>query len=131
MPRLKNYATAFGVLLTLAFAAARDARAQQFTDWSPPVNLGAGVNTPAVEGCPFISKDGLSLYFASTRPGGQGGQDIYVAERASLDAPWGTPRNLGPAVNGAGNEVCPMLTTDGHQLYFVSDRAGGCGGQDL
>src|SRR3989449_9575088 len=62
-----------------------------YSDWSTPVNLGPVVNSGSNEQHPAISKDGLSLYFASDRAGagGMGGLDIYVSHRESLDAPWG------------------------------------------
>jgi WD40-like Beta Propeller Repeat len=48
---------------------------------------------------PAISKDGLSLYFQSGRPGGYGGLDIYVARRTTTDLPWNAPVNLGPVAS--------------------------------
>jgi Tol biopolymer transport system component len=105
--------------------------AQQFSPWSPAVNLGAVVNSSANEGCPFIAKSDLTLYVVSTRGDGFGGQDIYVSHRDSIYDAWGPLQNVGPGVNSAGNEMCPTLTIDGHRLYFVSDRPGGYGKQDL
>src|SRR5438128_6832338 len=104
-----------------------------YSDWSAPVNLGPVVNSGSNEQHPAISKDGLSLYFASDRPGagGMGGLDIYASHRESLDAPWGAPVNLGPNINSAGNDLAPTFSPDGHLLYFHSNGRGGCGGADL
>src|SRR3989449_1731042 len=104
-----------------------------YSDWSAPVNLGPVVNSGSNEQHPAISKDGLSLYFASDRAGagGMGGLDIYVSHRESLDAPWGAPVNLGPNINSAGNDLAPTFSPDGHLLYFHSNGRGGCGGADL
>jgi WD40 repeat protein len=102
-----------------------------WSDWSPPDNLGAVINSTASDQHPAISKDGLSLYFASSRPGGFGGLDIYVSRRASLDDPWTAPVNLGPNINSAGNEIAPAFSPDGHHLYFHTNGRGGCGGADL
>jgi len=119
-----------GLFLVLGLAPA--AKAQEFSDWSAPVNLGPVVNTPAAETTdPMVSKSGLSLYFSSPRPGGFGGYDIWVSQRATVDDPWGPPQNLGPTVNSAFNENTPFLSTDGHVLLFTSDRTGGYGGSDL
>ena len=107
------------------------AAAQQFGEWSAPVNLGAVVNSSANDQHPTISKDGLSLIFASTRAGGSGGFDLWVTQRESLDDPWQTPVNLGPVVNTSFLDFAPNLTTDGHWLFFHSNRPGGCGGNDL
>jgi len=105
----------------------------QFTDWSAPVNLGPVVNSPYYDGCPTLSKSGLSLYFRSNRPGGEGGCDIYVSQRDNLEDPWEAPVNLGPTINGPYNEFCTTFSPDGHWMIFVSDRPGGCGdsGTDL
>ena len=104
-----------------------------YSDWSAPVNLGPVVNSGSNEQHPAISKDGLSLYFASDRAGagGMGGLDIYVSHRESLDAPWGAPVNIGPNINSAGNDLAPTFSPDGHLLYFHSNGRGGCGGADL
>jgi Tol biopolymer transport system component len=91
------------------------------------------VNSSANDAGAFISKDGLSLYFGSTRSGGYGGFDIWVSQRASEYDPWGLPQNLGPTVNTTYNEQTPTLSLDGHWLYFASDCPPpvGLGGQDI
>src|SRR6266849_4118663 len=111
----------------------------QYGPWSAPVNLGPVVNSRYNDNHPAISKDGLSLYISSSplptppgaRPGGRGGADIWVSQRASIDAPWGAPVDLGPNINSAGNDGAPSLSTDGHRLYFHSTGRGGCGAADL
>jgi hypothetical protein len=67
---------------------------------------------------PDISADGLSLYFGSTRVGGHGQSDIWVAKRATLDDAWGEPVNLGPNVNSSGPDHEPCISTDGLTLVF-------------
>jgi len=88
-----------------------------FSDWSEPVNLGPVVNSASNDFDPGISKDGLSLYFTSDRPGGVNGAnlipvtEVWVAQREELDAPWGPPRNLGPQINIFGYSTgVPNLT---------------------
>jgi len=103
----------------------------QFSAWSAPVNIGPPVNTQLGEAGPFVSKDGLTLYFNANRPEGFGGFDIYVSKRDSVDDPWGEPKNLGPTVNSSSNDQTAALSPDGHQLYFASDRPGGFGRLDL
>jgi len=102
-----------------------------FTDWEPPVNLGPVVNSTFGELGPAISPDGLALYFYSNRPGGSGGNDIWVTRRASRDAPWGVPSNLGPVINSSAADFVPSLSPDGTQLFFTSARPGGVGDNDL
>lgn len=55
-----------------------------FDLWSAPVNLGPTVNSVSNEQVPAISSDGETLFFASDRPGGYGGIDIYVTTRTKL-----------------------------------------------
>ena len=107
------------------------AHAQKYSDWSAPVSLGSLINSSASDQGPAISKDGLSLYFHSNRPGGLGGFDMYVSQRESVTDPWGAPINLGPTVNTAFDEGNPAFSRDGHLLFFQSIRPGGLGGIDL
>jgi len=104
---------------------------QQFSAWSAPVNLGPIVNSTANDAGSFISKDGLSFYYSSDRPGGYGSLDIWVSQRASVDDSWGTPQNLGPDINTNGSDTTPTISLDGHWLFFASDRPGGFGQLDL
>ena len=119
-------------LLALASAA----YGKTFGAWGTPVNAesvpGASseLNTQYNDGCPIQSPDGLSLYIASNRPGGLGGQDIWVAHREEPGGPYGAPVNLGAPVNSAVDDFCPSPTR-GRRLFFVSARSGGCGGPDI
>ncbi|HYS00626.1 MAG TPA: hypothetical protein VEO58_16525 [Gemmatimonadales bacterium] len=111
----------------------------QYGPWGAPMNLGPVVNSPYNDNSPAISKDGLSLYITSSpsppppgvRPGGRGGADIWVSQRASTDAPWGPPVDLGPNINTGGADGVPNLSIDGHRMYFHSTGRGGCGAADL
>ena len=105
--------------------------AVQFSDWSAPVNLGTAVNSIFSDFAPHISKNGRSLYFASTRPDSSGGEDLWVSQRVDSDAPWGPPKNLGTVINSPFNDRSPALSRDGHYMFFASDRPGGSGGFDI
>ena len=94
-----------------------------FSDWSEPENLGPVVNSTGNDAGPALSKDRLSLYFSSNRSGA-GGSDLFVSQRSSVTAPWGTPVNLGPVVNSAVDDATPNLSRDGHWLFFMSRRPG-------
>lgn len=111
--------------------AARTTGAPVYTSWSNPVNLGSAVNSAVLDSGPAISPNGLSLYFYSPRPGGFGGNDIWVAQRTTTDGAWGTPVNLGATINTAAGELVPAFSTDGHWMFFASDRAGGYGLADI
>lgn len=104
--------------------------------WGKPVNLGASINSPAHENAPYISADGLSLYFCSDRSGGCGGRDVWVTKRKTRSDPWGEPVNLGPSVNSAADEHGPSISSDGLSLYFSGlwddlKRSGGLGQADI
>jgi hypothetical protein len=124
------------VAVTLLVLAASPAAAKDYGDWADAQPLESlpgssnAVNTDALEGCPIQSPDGLSLYMASNRPGGLGGIDIWVAQRSSTSEGFGTPVNLGAPVNSSANDFCPTPVR-GNGLFFVSNRAGGCGGADI
>ncbi len=94
------------------------ADAHEYGPWSDPQPVTA-INTPAAEGCPIESPDGLGLYFASNRPGGLGKQDIWRAHRPSLQGGWEAAENLPAPVNSGEFDYCPTPLADG-SLLFVS-----------
>lgn len=114
-------------------------------DLSPDVDLyisrnvpGSGWTEPSLvsasdsaywDGCPSFSGDGKTIYFASNRPGGSGGMDLY---RVNMDASgrFGNPRNMGKAINTPGDEMFPFVSADG-ELIFASDGHPGLGKLDL
>ncbi len=79
-------------------------------------------------GHPCVSPDGRRLYFASDRPGGEGGVDIWFCD--NLGNQWGAPQNMGPKVNTAGDEMHPFIAGNG-TFYFASNGHPGLGGLDL
>jgi Tol biopolymer transport system component len=125
----KPCVAAFLVILGL-FGSRPVETAQKWSDWSAPVNMGAAVNSPFEEVLPHISRDGLSLYFASDRPG-FGDFDLWVSQRATRDGAWGAPVNLGPTLNTSYNDRSPNLSRDGHFLFFATNRPGGFGLIDI
>jgi WD40 repeat protein len=114
----------FGIAMLWLLLACTAASAQQFGPWSPPVNLGPTINTSFDDMHPSLSKDGLSLYFSSNRPG-VGGLDLWVLQRDSFDSPWQPPQNL-TILNTPFDDHAANLTMDGHWLFFYSTRPGGC-----
>jgi len=132
MNKCKHDITTLGGAIVLVSAFAASSGAQTYSEWSTPINLGPNVNSSAMDRAPAISKDGLSLYFASNRlPGGFGGEDIYVSQRETMDGEWGPAVNLGPTINTTDNEMVPALSRDGHLLFFASNRPLGFGGVDI
>jgi len=98
--------------------------------WSKPENLGYTINAESWESAPSLSPDKRDLYFASNRPGGYGGSDIYVS-RLLPNGRYSEPENLGPEINTAGQESCPFIHADNQTLYFTSNGHLGYGGDDL
>jgi hypothetical protein len=95
-------------------------------DWGEPVNLGPTVNSSSSswDGPGGISTDGLALFFDSSRPGGYGGYDVWVATRPTTSDPWNTPVNLGPTINTSANDWFPSISRDGSALYFLRPGSG-------
>ncbi len=110
-----------------------------FSAWSDPVNLGPPINTPFNEAQSTLSKDGLTLFFASNRPEGPDDavldNNIWVSQRTCTDADdpvcaWQQPVSLGPPVNTGSNDAGPALSRDGHSLFFFSNRPQGSFGSN-
>jgi peptidoglycan-associated lipoprotein len=96
--------------------------------WSEPRML--NINHPGFwDSTPAFSRNGRTLYFASNRPGGYGGTDIYSA---NMDARgrFTDVKNLGSEINTPKNEMFPYVSDEGH-LYFSSDGHPGFGALDL
>lgn len=92
--------------------------------WSEPINLGPVINSSSREMTPFITKDKTRLFFASNRPGGPGGTDIYVSRRLDFSwTRWGEPELIGAPVNSSSDDSNPILM-DSSNLYFTSRRDG-------
>ena len=84
---------------------------------------------------PFLSPDGLRLYFVSNRPLNQTSTepkdfDIWYVERESLQTDWSTPINAGAPINTEHNEFYPAIAQNGN-LYFTCDCPGAIGRDDI
>jgi len=97
-------------------------------NWSAPLAFTHNNVTAYSVGDPFITEDGMALYFSSNMPGGVGGTDLYVCYRTAVGE-WGPPLNL-KTINTPGNERSPALTKN-NILYFASDGRIGMGGLDI
>ena len=97
-------------------------------EWSNPEPM--PINNPSAwDTSPAFNQAGTTIYFASDRPGGYGGSDIY---RATLNARgrWADVTNMGPQINTAEDEVFPYVSPD-NKLYFASNGHAGFGMLDL
>jgi len=100
---------------------------QYWTDPTPISNLNSKEFST---GHATLTPDGKRMYFASDRPGGLGGIDLYKSDMRA-DGTWGPAENLGPEVNTEGNEMFPFYDSQGDYLFFSSDGHPGLGGLDL
>jgi outer membrane protein OmpA-like peptidoglycan-associated protein/Tol biopolymer transport system component len=98
-------------------------------NWSPPVNMGASINTAADEEAPYIAPDGVTLYFSSDGHPGFGEMDIFRAVRSG-DV-WSQPLNLGRTFNTPYREAGIVISPEYDMAYFASAREGGKGGLDI
>ena len=126
------------LVLVLPLSLAAEVANADFTfgDMEP---LPEPINTPGISSGDFtMTADGLEAYFVSNRPGGYGGEDIWVCRRQSTEDGWGPAVNLGPPVNTSACDGTSSISADGLELYFsdvgVSGspyRPGGHGGGDI
>jgi len=98
--------------------------------WNVPRPLSTVVNSGQWDSQPCLSADGTMLFFTSTRPGGLGNSDIYVARRDSNDV-FSVVERLPFPINTPGNDQRPHFHPDGKTLYFSSTGLPGMGGSDL
>ena len=74
-----------------------------------PEKLGQMVNSWSDDYSPCISADGLELYFASNRFGGEGSYDIWVCVRQTIEDEWGEAENLGSIVNSSDTTLLSYI----------------------
>jgi outer membrane protein OmpA-like peptidoglycan-associated protein len=97
--------------------------------WSPPVNLGAPINSKDNEDAPYIHPDKKTIFFTGDGHSTIGGRDIFVSKL--VNGKWTKPENMGYPINTTSNDNYFTLIADGTRGYFSSDRKGGLGAQDL
>lgn len=94
-------------------------------------NLGPAVNSADSDFGPIVTADGKTLYFTSTREGGQGYQDIWVSRR-DAEGDWGRALNLGAPINTEYNEGPDSLSVDETTMFFTRcDKIGSPGICDI
>ena len=92
-------------------------------EYSEPENLGTSINTDNYEEyAPYIDPDESYLIFASNRPGGFGGNDLYISFH-NPDGLWTQPQNMGNAINSNAGNTLPCVSPDGNYFFFITIRA--------
>lgn len=104
----------------------------QFLENSSPKTVQKlAFNSSSNDHMPFVYGD--LLVFASDRPGGFGGYDLYYAQKTANG--WTDPVNFGPTINSAFDEFRPIVSEyfdfSNRLMIFSSNRPGGLGGFDL
>lgn len=103
-----------------------DGNIYQSIDGGPKTLVAGGVNSSASDNRPWISRDGLTIYFDSTRSGGLGSFDIYYATRSNTSEPFGPAVHV-PELSSPASDSRPYLSKDGSFMVFGSGRPGGEG----
>lgn len=98
-------------------------------EWGPPVNLGPVVNTDRDENAIYMHPDGKTLFFSSEGHGSMGEHDLF--KTVYENGQWSKPVNLGYPINSVKQDKSFILTADNKTAYFVSNRAGGFGADDI
>lgn len=99
-------------------------------EWSRALNAGPGLNTPWEEDSPFLTPDGMTLYFASQGHSSMGGFDIFYCTLGA-DGEWGSPVNMGYPLNTVDDDVFFVPMADGRRAYYSSQKDGGYGLKDI
>jgi len=103
----------------------------QNNEWNKPEKLNANVNVDGFNSIqPFITPDGKRLFFASNKPGGEGGDDIWVADLDDAGNP-SNSINLGKSVNSPEDEQAPFYDVTESRLIYSSKGFLGLGGFDF
>jgi outer membrane protein OmpA-like peptidoglycan-associated protein/tetratricopeptide (TPR) repeat protein len=98
--------------------------------WGDPKLLDKKIISKAYENHASVTADGMKIFLTSERKGGEGGLDIYYAEKQSNGA-WSKPVNLGSEINTKDDEESPYITPDGKTLFFSSNGHTGYGEHDI
>jgi outer membrane protein OmpA-like peptidoglycan-associated protein len=93
--------------------------------WTEPLNLGPGVNTPANEVFPTMFQE--DIYFASNQTGGLGGFDVFKALRKFQ---WGSSTALPMPFNSTADDMAALFVSE-EKCLLTSNRSGGVGGDDI
>lgn len=94
-------------------------------------NLGGTVNSQYGESSPRISSDGNKLYFfSSDRPGGRGGEDVWVSNR-NANGEWQRPTLMPSPITTTTNEAPEIISNDGNMMILFGNYDGYFGGGDL
>jgi len=99
--------------------------------WLQPQKLNENINMPGYKSMhPFLLSDGVTLFFSSDRPGGEGNMDLWYCTINEYGNA-GSPRNMGNLINTPGDDSSPFYDEEARSLYFSSNGHVGMGGMDI
>ena len=101
-----------------------DGNIYQSVNGGPKSLVAGGPNSSASDNRPSVTRDGLTIFFDSTRSGGLGGPDLYYATRSSTSEPFGPAIHL-QSLSSSVFDARPTISKDGSFLTFSSQRPGG------
>ena len=98
--------------------------------WENPIPIGPAVQSSYWIGQAWLNTNMDTMFFSANLPEGKGGKDIFMSSK-SKDGNWSSPINIGPSINGPGDETTPFLNIGGDTLYFGSNGGEGLGLSDI
>lgn len=97
--------------------------------WGTAMNAGSSINSSDDDLSPTVAPDNKTFYFASNRPGSQGGFDLYTAKANSSG--FSSLKNMGSPINSSADEYFYTALSTADRAFFSSNRGGGAGGLDI
>ncbi|MGB1042748.1 MAG: TolB family protein [Tenacibaculum sp.] len=84
---------------------------------------------------PFLSPDGLKLFFASNRINNTSSEikkdiDIWFVTRTSTSSKWSSPKSVGAEINTSADEFYPSVNKNG-DLFFTAQYENSKGKEDI
>ncbi|WP_165821985.1 OmpA family protein [Hymenobacter edaphi] len=99
-------------------------------DWSEPKKLNGNINSKAFESDAYITPDGLTIYFSTSKYSEDNTLDIYYATRQP-GGDWGPAKSIGNQINTKYDDDSPYISRDGKTMYFASRGHNTMGGYDI
>lgn len=100
-------------------------------NWSKATNLGPTINSFYNERYPFLTRDGLTLFYSSNNLQSVGGYDVFISTFNKEALGWGHPINPGFPVNSPLDDTYMVMSPDGMTAYLTSNRKEGQGEEDI
>ena len=98
---------------------------KSLNEWTTATPLSNIINTPSHDACIGLSADGNQLFIYMPDNAG----DLFVSNL--IGNIWGEPKSLGTSINSDAWEPCMSISADGKTIFFISNRKGGIGGNDI